>query len=327
MTTSRTTPTARQGFTLIELLVVIAIIAILIALLLPAVQQAREAARRTQCRNHLMNLGLALHNYLMAFTVLPPGSVNPQRPILSAPAPLLAADSSLDPLELIPPDNPADQPPPLDLTHRYEMSWIAQILPYIEQQNAFKRLNFLYSAYHPVNAPVRRHRIPLLICPSDPNHAPQGQPALSNYRGCHHHLEAAIDIDQTGLLFLNSAVKYEDIEDGSSNTLLLGEAKSRFNSAQGWISGTRATLRNTGSPPNQVGELVPDPTTGLLTSSRQEQENDPDYAFVGSFSSFHVGGAHFLMGDGAVRFITQNIEPTLFQHLGHRHDGELLEEF
>lgn len=327
MTTPVATRMARQGFTLIELLVVIAIIAMLISLLLPAVQQAREAARRTQCRNHLMNLGLALHNYLMAHTVLPPGSVNPQRPILSAPAPLLTGDPSVEQLELTPPDDSAEQPSRIDLASRYEMSWITHILPYIEQQNAYKRLDFRYSAYHPVNAPVRQHRIPLLICPSDPNQAPDGQPALSNYRGCHHHVEASIDIDQNGLLFLNSAVKYEDIEDGSSNTLLLGEAKSRFNSSQGWISGTRATLRNTGSPPNQVGELLPDPTTGLLTTSRQELEDDPDYAFVGSFNSFHVGGAHFLMGDGAVRFITQNIEPKLFQHLGHRRDGELLGEF
>src|ERR1700754_2067028 len=93
-----------RAFTLIELLVVIAIIAILIALLLPAVQQAREAARRTQCKNNLMQLGIALHNYQMAFEPPPPGVVNSTGPVLNSPS-------------------------------GYHMGWIAQILPYIEQRN------------------------------------------------------------------------------------------------------------------------------------------------------------------------------------------------
>src|SRR5213083_896811 len=101
-----------RGFTLIELLVVIAIIAVLIALLLPAVQQAREAARRTQCKNNLMQLGLALHNYEMAYELLPPGSINPTGPIRNE-------------------------------SKGYHMGWMVQILPYIDQGNVFDHFDTL----------------------------------------------------------------------------------------------------------------------------------------------------------------------------------------
>uniref|UniRef100_A0A7C4LIU2 DUF1559 domain-containing protein n=1 Tax=Schlesneria paludicola TaxID=360056 RepID=A0A7C4LIU2_9PLAN len=315
----------RHAFTLIELLVVIAIIAMLISLLLPAVQQARESARRTQCRNNLMNLGLALHNYLMAHNVLPPGSINPHGPIASAPVPINSDPADFQ--DFIPPQPDDAPPPPLDLSQRYEMSWITQILPYIEQQNAFHRIDFRQSAYAPANHPVRRLRIPLLICSSDPNGSPSGGPGLTSYRGCHHDVEAPIDVKQNGVLFLNSAVTYEDIQDGSSNTILLGEAKTRFNSSLGWMSGTRATLRNTGTTPNNANLIIIDPATGQRTTTRPELEDDPETAYVGGFSSFHVGGAHFLFGDGAVRFLSSNIEPILFRHLGHRRDGELVSDF
>ena len=128
----------RRGFTLIELLVVIAIIAVLIALLLPAVQQAREAARRTQCKNNVMQIGLALHNYMMAFEVLPPGTQNSTGPIQSKEG------------------------------GGYHMSWITQILPYLEQQNVYSHIDFNRSVYDPANAPPRQQRIATFICPSDP---------------------------------------------------------------------------------------------------------------------------------------------------------------
>jgi len=328
MNTNDATRRNRRGFTLIELLVVIAIIAILIALLLPAVQQARETARRTQCRNNLMNLGLALQNYQWAHSVFPPGSVNPTGPVSSAP------------VNVPPPADPMDgelgaeggfgaagltgDEPFTDLSQRYEMSWITQILPYIEQQNAYKKLDFRQSAYAPVNAKVRSFVIPVLLCPSDGNSSTRNNVALTNYRGCHHDTEASIDADQNGILFLNSGIRYEQIDDGSTNTIIAGEAVALVNASLGWVSGTRATLRNTGTTPNQAAV---DPATGLTISTRQAPGDDADTALVGGFSSPHVGGAHFLFADGAVRFISNNINPLTFQHLGNRRDGELVSDF
>src|SRR5882762_1923016 len=110
------TKKGRQGFTLIELLVVIAIIAVLIALLLPAVQMAREAARRTQCRNNIMQLILAVHNYEQSHEVLPPGVVNDDGPIKTEPK-------------------------------GYHFSWLAQLLPFVDQNNVYKHIDFRAGAY------------------------------------------------------------------------------------------------------------------------------------------------------------------------------------
>lgn len=307
-----------RGFTLIELLVVIAIIAVLIALLLPAVQQAREAARRTQCKNNLMNLGLALHNYMMAHNVLPPGTQNATGPINSLPGGqnnLLIAENQFDE-DFGGGQIPGDESK-VNLTQVYHMSWITQILPYIEQQNAYRKIDFQQSVYAIQNLPVRQNRISTLICSSDA-HGYNAMAALTSYRGNHHDTEAPIDVDQNGVLYLNSAVSYESITDGSSSTIFLGEGQLATNSSLGWMSGTRSSLRNAGSgisseytwqvQPGQPGE-------------------SPDPLEVGGFSSHHVGGAHFVMGDGSVRFMSQNIEQKLFGHLANRHDGEMVGDF
>ena len=125
----------RDGFTLIELLVVIAIIAILIALLLPAVQQAREAARRTTCKNNLMQLGLALQNIEAQYEHLPPGTINDSGPIRNQPK-------------------------------GNHVSWIVQLLPFIDQGNAFEHYDASVGVYDPKNAQVRALVIPVLRCPS-----------------------------------------------------------------------------------------------------------------------------------------------------------------
>ena len=176
MSTVRTSLSSRHsrraGFTLIELLVVIAIIAVLIALLLPAVQQAREAARRTQCKNNLMQIGLALQNYMMGHEVLPPGTQNVSGPIVSK------EDAA-----------------------QYHMGWITQILPYVEQQNVYHHIDFTQSVYAPANTSVRVRPIHMLICPSDPH--TWGKPAsLTTYCGVHNDYEAPIDVSQNGVLFL-----------------------------------------------------------------------------------------------------------------------------
>ena len=308
-----------RGFTLIELLVVIAIIAILIALLLPAVQQAREAARRTQCRNNLMNLGLALHNYMMAHEVLPPGTQNPTGPINNLPA--IPFDPNIVMGEFD--DEPDQNPPadPIDLSQAYHMGWITQILPFIEQTSAYRKIYFPASVYAQENAVVRSHIIPLLLCPSDPSYSTQGnQAALTSYRGVHHDVEAPLDINQNGVLFLNSAVSYESIADGSSSTFFVSEARRDWNTSLGWMSGTRSSLRNTGSVPNERQRAN-------RSNFAQQPSEDPNPLQVGGFDSYHSGGAHFLMGDGSVRYISENIDPIMYRLLGNRHDGELVGEY
>ncbi|HUQ71644.1 MAG TPA: DUF1559 domain-containing protein [Planctomycetaceae bacterium] len=306
-------PPRPRGFTLIELLVVIAIIAILIALLLPAVQQAREAARRTQCRNNLMNIGLALQNYLLAHETLPPGSQNATGPIVvPGGVTVTLADFGAGGAAA------GEGTAPVDYSGMYHMGWVTQILPYIEQQNAYRKIDFTKSVYGPENAVVRAYSIPTLQCPSDPGYRGGATVAATNYRGVHHDVEAPIDVDQNGVLFLNSSVAYEDISDGSSSTIFVAEAVARLNSAQGWMSGTRSTLRNAGLTPN---------ANRVQYNYNSQSEENPDPKFVGGFSSHHTGGGHFAMGDGSVRFFSDNIQPKLFQNLANRRDGELTGDY
>ena len=281
---------SRRGFTLIELLVVIAIIALLVALLLPAVQQAREAARRSSCKNNLAQISLAVMNYEMAFGVLPPGSVNATGPIQSTP-------------------------------EGYHVSWIVQILPNMEQHALFKTIDFTQGAYNQ-NAEVHRAGMSAFQCPSSPE-SPNGNNVIhTSYAGCHHDQESPIDVDNNGVFFLNSAVRFKDIIDGASNTLFIGEKQGQ-DADLGWLSGTRATLRNTGTRPNKS------PGTPGRNWSYQQQ-TDPlfeDTATVGGFGSYHTGGTQFALGDGSVRFLSENIDVETYQRLGNRRDEKILTNF
>jgi len=306
----------RVAFTLVELLVVIAIIGILISLLLPAVQAAREAARRATCANNLMQLMLAVSSYESSHEVFPYGTIDAKSPIINSP-------------------------------QGYHHGWIARILPYIEQRNAFKATDFSVSAYDPKNAPVRVLTISTLFCPSSaggggatvnfgkqpasneappepaddaaaddvgmpsvPGTGPGGQVAVagtSNYAGCHHDTEAPIAETNNGAFILNRALRVEDFSDGLSQTIFLGE-KVVDAGDLGWMSGTRATLRNTGWSPGGL----PFPGTAIKGQT------------VGGFGSTHPGGAQFALGDGSVQFFSDSIAQVVFQQLGHRADGKLL---
>lgn len=275
----------RQAFTLVELLVVIAIIGILVGLLLPAVQAAREAARRSQCVNNLMQLGLAVHHYEFNLERLPSGSINPDGPIRN---------------EEI----------------GQHVSWIVQILPHIEERSAYAQFNQADGAYAGSNARVRDHGIRLLSCPSDPDAYQPDSHGLTSYVGCHNDQEAPIDESNTGLLCLNSRVRFADILDGSTYTILLGEGLIGKKSL-GWVSGTRATLRNT--------SRIEVPARYGMQPVELDSDDANDSLHVGNFGSYHTGGANFTFADGSVQFLSQNIDATIYQMLGNRADGELLD--
>ncbi|HUY91368.1 MAG TPA: DUF1559 domain-containing protein [Pirellulales bacterium] len=293
---------ATAAFTLVELLVVIAIIGVLVALMLPAVQAAREAARRIQCVNNLSQLALAAQQYESAQESLPPGVLEAAGPIQN-------------------------------VAQGQHVSWLAHLLPHLDQQNAYDRLDFAAGAYAAKNAALRNWGANTFLCPSDsggPSLAPLG---VSNYAGCHHDVEAPIDADNHGLLFLNSGVRYRDIADGSSQTVLFGEKLVTMLDL-GWLSGTRSTLRNTGTSIN--GSSI---TGGILALIGDGAEILPGYAppapgaapakptlVVGGFESRHPGGGGFAFADGSVRFMSESTNPQLLKQLGHRADGQLLDE-
>ena len=204
---------SRRAFTLVELLVVIAIIGILVGLLLPAVQAAREAARRVSCMNNMVQLSLALSSYHLTHSHLPAGTVNDKGPIVHTPV-------------------------------GYHHSWIVQLLPMFDQAVVYRQVQHDQSIYSAANANVRAHGITSLNCPSS---ASGGGGIYSAYAGVHHSVEAPIDVNNNGVFFLNSHLNYDDISDGLSYTFALGE-KDIDITELGWSSGTRASLRNLGSP-------------------------------------------------------------------------------
>jgi len=296
----------RRAFTLIELLVVIAIIAVLIALLLPAVQAAREAARRAQCCNNLMQLAITLQNYESSHETLPPGVVNDTGPIL-------------------------DQP------KGYHFGWLTQILPYFEQKNVYNHFNFNLGLYVPQNSSVRAILVQSFLCPSESPNTRRGASGIvmTSYAGCHNDVETPIAANNNGVLFLNSAVRIEDVTDGTSQTIFIGE-KLNDGLDQGWASGTRASLRNMGSTrgsPAGGGKITYNisdgdddrrPGTSATTASTKLGAGDDELSFVGSFSSIHPGGSNFAFGDGSVRFLKTSMSPRVRRLLANRADGEML---
>lgn len=310
-----TTPARRhRGFTLIELLVVIAIIAVLIALLLPAVQQAREAARRTQCKNNLKNLGLALHNYHDTARVFP-----------------YAWGSN-------------------------EELWSAMILPYMDQANLYNTLAWVYpGGGNANNIQACETELVLFRCPS------MAQPMHADYNGitarvpvsyrCVADSLAASDDASTrpapyntaaygsleqyplnGLMYGCSSNGIRDVIDGTSNTLMLGESYTDCDYVKdnqgmdyfavfspqidNWKPGAKTGTEYTeaaGSTVVRINSRLNPAVHGVLMEM--------------SFGSYHIGGAHFGMADGSVRFISENIDLNLYQALATIRGGEQVGEF
>lgn len=331
----------RRGFTLIELLVVIAIIAILIALLLPAVQQAREAARRTQCKNHLKQLGLAVHNYVSSYRYLPPGA-------------------SVD----------------LSVTSTGNNgSWgvHGRILPLLEQGSLYNNVDLTIA--WDFQTAIDGLKIPVYACPSDPNSDRVRDPGggkvklyPTNYGfnyGTWFVFDPTNGSGGNGAFYPNASLSMASFTDGTSNTLLASEVK-------GWQPYTRNGGPSTTTMPSTVTEAATITASGSqfktntghtewpdgrvhhtgftvtlnpnsyvpYTNGGTEYNADfnswqegkdgsagsPTYAIITS-RSHHIGVVNAALVDGSVRTISENISLEIWRALGTRQNGEVLGEF
>ncbi len=329
----------RRGFTLIELLVVIAIIAVLIALLLPAVQQAREAARRTQCKNNLKQFGIALHNYHDTMNTLPMGMCGW----------------------------------PYDLVGSL-WGWGTMILPYLDQAPLYnglasspngtspllnlpaKGFDAVMASFNPTN-PLLQTQLSVYRCPSDPGIPTVTIPVgglngskrqntyiygRSNYPGV---IGATYStggglLAPDGAFGESSSIRIRDFTDGTSNTFLVGERRSAGTVSGNYVGGETiwCGANDDVSPDSDwqgfaihLGLCDPRYPLNFKTTTPPDVNNPSTYT---AFGSQHTGGAHFLMGDGSVRFISENIASgppnkpgSTYQNLANRGDGQVIGDF
>jgi len=305
----------RRGFTLIELLVVIAIIAVLIALLLPAVQQAREAARRTQCKNNLKQIGLALHNYESTATVFPPSNTSGlTKGVWGYPG-----------------TGPND--PNIHLH-----SFASLILPYVDQASLYGTIDYNVSSLAPANRTAASKVLAFYRCPSYSGLSMSNDPlysagslnnpnfAIRNYvaLGAKTVLGLAGAVPAEGVMFPGSKTGFRDMPDGSSNTVVITETREQ--SASVWIDGTSASVAARWTN-------LASPIFAGTSNSINYKPYFPGGVFPNSIvqlygpSSQHTGGAHHLMGDGAVRFLSENLDVVVYDALVSRNGGEVVGEF
>ena len=290
---------SRRGFTLIELLVVIAIVAVLIALLLPAVQQAREAARRSQCQNNLKQIGLALHNYHDTNQCFPPGWIGIT----------------------------ANQP---DVNGLNGWGWASKLLHKMDQQALYHQINFKLGITDPANAAILTNVLPMFRCPSDPSSNlwvlkdDMGNPVATlptaNYAG-NFGSGGLDDCEITplgttclgnGVMMHNRAIRLRDITDGTSTTLMIGEHKTRED--LDWHSTWTGVVAGGEEPYQRI--------LGVTDHVPNSPANHID-----DFASHHTTGSFFLMGDGHVKLITSNIDESVYKKLATRGGNEVVGDF
>ncbi len=337
----------RPGFTLIELLVVIAIIAILIALLLPAVQAAREAARRATCVNNMKQIGVALHNYVSAVGVFPPGYV-----------------SSINPTILDACNQDQENQNSVDLGTGW--AWGSMILPYMEQTQIFNSINFNLSVAYHANDTCSLTSLSVYLCPSDsgpstipvfadpPDPAQPGSFTASNIvdtlsRGNYVGMYGLGEIcsqsgandspnnngagpqgTHAGMFYRNSRVGFADVTDGTSQTIAVGERSHNLSyvtwtarSPNGWLGKTSPIEGGTDQfnpSPEECWTQVLGPA-GLEDGPRTI--NNPE-AHVEDYWSRHSGGANFLFTDGSIHFLKSSINPIPWRALATRAMSEVI---
>ena len=301
----------RRGFTLIELLVVIAIIAILIALLLPAVQQAREAARRSQCKNNLKQIGLALHNYLDTAKCFPfaiGGTGN-------------------------------------------KYSALSQLLPQLDQGPLFKKIDFKQVITAPTNVAAGQTVLPQLLCPSDLQNPLPATGGATNYNPNKGSGVLWQDPAADGMIYYFSSTKIADIKDGTSQTAAFSERNltDGSNGISTPDADTYLSAANPITPDDAVQMCAAVNITNLANQFPQFMgapwmDGKHAYQHIGppntrscgfqpaakaamTASSRHTGGVHVLMGDGAVRFVSNNVNLATWRAIGTRNGKEVVGEF
>lgn len=306
-----------HGFTLVELLVVIAIIGVLVGLLLPAVQSAREAARRMQCSNNLKQIGLSLHNYESAYKTFPTGN------IVRINGTALFGDG---------------------------WTWHARILPFIEQNNLYNRVSRVMGTDRGTSTSAEQRlagrdtRIQTFQCPSHPDgvaNPSKGGYQLSTYNGVcgtttfnNDQLDEPTDIGYraNGMFFMNSRTRFADVSDGTSNTFFVAEVQDELAGAPnsrrmpGSDRKYNFASGSDGNPPEDISEYLigmetDDPINANTRDANGHFNNDGEYA-----GSYHSGGAQFLMVDGSVKFVSENITMSIYRAQATRANREVFSQ-
>lgn len=298
-----------RGFTLIELLVVITVIALLITLLLPAVQRAREAARRAQCANNLKQIGLALHNYHSVQGVFAPGYT------AGVGRGWHHRGGTVGVTETGP-----------------GWGWASQLLGQLDQVPLYDAINFNLPLTDAGSATARQVVLATFLCPSsigdgpfDPSVQPPSAAASAELAAGQYvastgpRLGGTNRVPSAGVFFLNSAIGLRDISDGSSLTLMVGE-RSRDVADATWVGAIPGSLVCP-SPGWPVPDCVLD---GAAVLGATGPCAGPLQVGAANFSSRHPGGSHFLLGDGSVRFLKRTIDPRTYAALATRAGGEVI---
>ncbi len=314
----------RHGFTLIELLVVIAIIAILIALLLPAVQQAREAARRSQCKNNLKQLGLALHNYHDTYSILPPGGNYPTKgSFFVAILPNLDQAAAFNKFDF---DTDFDTRTINSRTFSAKQSAIYSELK-VPALNCPSSELTTFSAVTDCNTQQtqRAHYVGISGTVLSPANGTTNLVGTAGQYGWY--------VDN-GILAANGGTRFRDITDGTSNTIMISEqgqplVDGRDNRSSMWCGGAwMGCYRENGfRSTNQfclnlvnMYYRINNMATGLAQADLPYKSSTP-------LSSRHAGGVHALRADGSVIFLSQNINFTTLLSLAHKSDGLVVGEY